>query len=195
MHKSIATPPILNRNDCADVIDFNVVVNAKSATKGAEKITIINDGIIVRPRRSFHTESFSEGYSEYNTPYLNNVGLGNGGQENGDGEGGLGDGGCGSGKGTISKGFGHNGKRTEFTLVKSSNISISIFNGSNFNTHPYLFFYKAIKCRIYTTKAKMVSYSWISLHWLKSAARTHLTMPSWRNWCDSAPEQLNLTGP
>ena len=47
------------------------------------------------------------------------------------------------------KGFGYCNKRTEFTLVKPSNITINTFSGSNLNTNPYLPFYKSIKRLIY----------------------------------------------
>ena len=83
------------------------------------------------------------------TPCINNVGMGNGGQGGGGGDDGYGDISNGSGKGQNGKGFGYGNKRFEFTLVKSSNITIIIFSGSNLNNQPYLPFYKSIKRLIY----------------------------------------------
>ena len=148
MRRSIATPDTLIQDEY-DVIDFNNVMNAK----GVAKNTTISNGVIKRPRRSPNIDSSSE-YGDVgnnNTPYLNNVGIGNGGRGNGDGSDDRGDGGSGSGKRTMGKGYGYgyNNKPTEFTVVKSSNVTISTFNGTNLNAQPYLPFYKAIKRLIY----------------------------------------------
>ena len=144
--KSIATPTIPNKYDY-DVINFNDVMNATGVEKDN---TIISNGIIRRPTRSPHSDSFSDyGDIGNNTPYINNLGRGNGSSGNGGGDDAPGDSGNGSGKGTIGKGFGYGNKRVEFTLVKSSNITISIFSGSNLNAQPYLIFYKSIKRLIY----------------------------------------------
>ena len=65
--------------------------------------------------------------------------MGNGGRGNGGGgDDDPGDGSVGSGKGATGKGFGLGSRRMEFTLIKSSNITITNFSGANLNTQPYL---------------------------------------------------------
>ena len=49
----------------------------------------------------------------------------------------------------MGKGIGYGNKRLEFTLVKSSNIPINTFSGSNVNTYPDLPFYKFIEGLVY----------------------------------------------
>ena len=146
MVKSIATPIIPIQQDYDD-IDFNKVMDAKNVVK----TTIISNGIIRRPRRSPYSDSSSDyGDIGNNIPYINNIGMGNGGRGNGGGDkDDPGDGGVGSGKGAMGKGFGLGNRRMEFPLVKSSNIIITNFSGSNRNAQPFLPLYKSIKRLIY----------------------------------------------
>ena len=147
MMKSIATPITLVQQDY-DVIDFNNVMNAKGVD--GTSTTTINNGAIRRPKRSPNTDPSSEyGDIGHNTLYLNNVGIGSGNKGNGGGDDDLGDGSNGSGKGAMARGHGYGNKRIGFTLVKSSNIAISTFSGSNLSTQPYLLFHKTIKRLIY----------------------------------------------
>ena len=147
MVKSIAIPIFPIQQDY-DVLDFNNVMSAKGMDRII--ITTINNGVTKRSKRSPNTDSSSEcGDINNNTPYLNNVGIGSGNRGNGGGNDDLGDGSNGSGEGSMGRGYGYGTKRMEFTLVKSSNIAINTFSGSNLSTQPYLLFHKAIKRLIY----------------------------------------------
>ena len=49
----------------------------------------------------------------------------------------------------MGRNYGYATKRNEFTLVKSSNIAIPTFSGSNLNSNPYLPWHKATRRLIY----------------------------------------------
>ena len=73
--------------------------------------------------------------------------MGNGGRDNG-GNGGDGpiDDDYNNSNGIIGRGYNNgNRKKTDFVLVKSRNIIITLFNGTNLSSSPYLPFYKAVK--------------------------------------------------
>ena len=148
MRMSIDTPDIPAQQGYTDVINSNDVKSATATQKVI--ITIISNGIIRRPMQPPNIDSSSDsGGNGYNAPYINNVGVDNGGQGNGGGDDEPGDSGTGGGKGQMRKGFGYCNKRMEFTFVKSSNITINTFSGSNFNAYPYLPFCKSTKRLIY----------------------------------------------
>ena len=145
MMKSIATPPIPVKGDYTEVINFNDIRKAK----GTDNNVTIADGIIRRPRHSPCTESSSEyGSGNGGTPGIYRVSNGDGGRD-GDGGDEPGDSGNYNNNGTIGRNCKNGNRKTNFVLVKSSNIIITTFSGSNLSSNPYLQFYKAVERLIY----------------------------------------------
>ena len=145
MVKSIFTPITPVKDEYADVIDFNEINNAKDT----DNKTTITAGVIRRPRQSPSTDSSSDyGNRGGTTPGLYRVEKG-GGDQGGDGDDDPSDGNCSNGNGTTGRNFNNGSRKTDFILVKSSNITITTFSGSNLSSNPYLPFYKAIKRLIY----------------------------------------------
>ena len=149
MRVSIATPESPKQPGYTNVFNSNDIKSANAVLKIS--ITTIRNGVTRRPIQPPNTDSSSDYTGNgYNTPYINNVGLGSGGQGDDDGGDGHGGGGNGRGKGQMGKkGFGYGNKRFEFTFVKSSDTTINSFSGNNLNTNPDLPFYKSIKRLIY----------------------------------------------
>ena len=116
-------------------------------TGGIVNNVIIINGRINRPENT--TESEESPRERSNGGGFHQLGNG-GGSNHGDG----GDGPGGSGTTTESRGGGRSDDRgREFTLVKSSNISIQTFSGKNLNSNPYIPFNKSRKRLIYNQGA------------------------------------------
>ena len=145
MVKSIATPPTPTKDCHIGEINFNEVLKAIDTNE----ITIITAGIIRRPQQSPDTGAFSEcGNGIESAPGIYNIGNGGGGHGGSDGDG-PGDDDYIDRNGVIGTGYNNGNRKTDFAMVKSSNITITAFSGSSLPSNPYLPFYKVVKRLIY----------------------------------------------
>ena len=111
------------------------------------KSSTILAGILQRPPKTPMTDSSSDcGATSVQTGGIFQVAMtgGNGGRDD-DG----GDDGDGNGVGVHGRSNGYIGKRSEFVIVKASNLTVPIFSGTNLANNPFLPFYKAMRRLIY----------------------------------------------
>ena len=137
--RNIGIPNIPTQNE--HVIDMNSVRKAKADDTNRTIVV----GVIRRPNMSPTIASSSEcGDQNYSLGGIHQFAIGD---RDGDGDG---DGGDefdrdGVTNGTTGRGFNNYHRKSEFVLVKSSNINIAKFTVANLITYPYLQFYKFIK--------------------------------------------------
>ena len=139
---------ILKASDMLQIPNVGILlmyyITIKNVPRG-NKIIIFAAGVIRRPVHSPNTDTSSEGGGSNGEGVYQ---LANGGGDP-EGDGGGGPNGDGSGVGTTGRNYGYANKRHAFKLVKSSNIAISAFSGSNLNNHPHLPFHKSMRRLIY----------------------------------------------
>ena len=121
-----------------NAIDYDQGRNSKKENGG----TLVA-GIIRRTRKSPATDSSSETGDGDNSCdgfcHLANRGMGSGGGGGDDHDDGGND-----GVAAMDRNYGYNNRKQELMLVKSSNIAVTTFIGTNLTTNPYLLFYKTM---------------------------------------------------